>query len=230
MHERNGLKFYIPPGEEFHLEKTAERALGRPDLSVVVDIGAHRGAFSFPVAAANPLATVYAIEPCADNYKALCEGIDANHLRGRVIPLQAAVWNRTGVLDIWKNGTNTGQRSPAFRGGVYKEPVIGIYFPNLLESILSRHDTIDYLKIDVEGCEWALFSIPTGILYQNLKRVKFLELSLHALDNDTFYETPMGWNTKERILDIGRVLDICGISKGNRYIEGADYYGVPEVN
>lgn len=67
--------------------------------SVVIDVGAHIGTFSLRCALERNC-TVYAYEPCAENYKFLVDNIHVNNLDTKVRAFNRAVSNKNGVREF----------------------------------------------------------------------------------------------------------------------------------
>lgn len=67
--------------------------------SVVIDVGAHIGTFSLRCALERNC-TVYAYEPCEDNYKFLIDNIRANNLDNKIKAFNSAVSDKNGTRDF----------------------------------------------------------------------------------------------------------------------------------
>ena len=111
---------------------------------VVVDVGAHIGAFSIPMAL-NILdlygdGLVVAVEPATINYRALVNNIMINGVKKIVKPIKAAVSVNQSPKEIEWIGV--------------KELVASITMTQLLEYIKSDgYNAIDLIKMDIEGAE-----------------------------------------------------------------------------
>lgn len=139
-----------------------------PEL--IVDAGANIGLASLFFAEKFPQAKIIAIEPEPSNYELLvqnCWGITT------VTSLHAAVWNNNASLRI----ANPDADKWAFAvkecpNGV--SAIRSLTIPEILA--LSGHDTIDILKLDVEGAERELFCDGCE---EWLPRVKMIIIELH---------------------------------------------------
>lgn len=110
----------------------------------VIDIGAHIGTFSIPMAL-NILdlyggGLVVALEPATINHCALVNNIVINGVEKIVKPIKAAVSINQGSLEIEWIGM--------------RERVSSITMAQLLELIKTKgYNSIDLIKIDIEGAE-----------------------------------------------------------------------------
>ena len=81
---------------------------------------------------------------------------------------------------------NSGQHSLYYMEKYHTQPCT-TYDLSELSCYLEK---IDYLKIDIEGGEWSLFSQP-GIV-SLLKKTNFLDLEIHDLSNRKYFNMPKG--------------------------------------
>ena len=143
-------------------------------ILTVLDAGANIGCSALYFAWHFPRAEILCVEPDPDNYNQLRKNIAVNDL-SRATPLQAAVWNERGSLDI----------DPRFRDGrewsraVCAAPDGAIPgFPLREMMALRGWSTIDLLKIDIEGAERVIFSDRNAMLGL-LQSVRFLGIEIH---------------------------------------------------
>jgi len=133
---------------------------------VVVDVGAHIGAFSIPMAL-NILdlygdGLVVAVEPATINYRALVNNILINGVEKIVKPIKAAVSVNQSPIEIEWIGM--------------KELVASITMTQLLEFIKSNgYNTIDLIKMDIEGAELDIITRDS----EWLDHTKALVMELH---------------------------------------------------
>ena len=124
--------------------------------SVVVDAGANIGIFTIYAALRAKSGVVYSIEPEKSNFHYLKENVESNHLTN-VIPINKALSVSAGQvkLHIGAPGSNTTDPlSDQGKGNV--QTVMGITLTNLIERY--SIPKIDFLKMDIEGAEFAVFS------------------------------------------------------------------------
>jgi FkbM family methyltransferase len=134
---------------------------------VVVDVGAHIGVFSIPMAL-NILdlygdGLVVAVEPVTINYRALVNNILINGVEKIVKPIKAAVSVNQSPIEIEWIGM--------------KELAASITMTQLLEFIKSNgYNTIDLIKMDIEGAELDIITKDS----EWLDHTKALVMELHS--------------------------------------------------
>ena len=140
-----------------------EAALPPEDVLTVVDCGSHVGLTALYFAYRYPRARVIAIEPNPTNFRLLV----ANTAQApRIVPVRACISDRSGTSHITVDGPGWGHRIGS----------IGAEVPALtLQDIRDRFgvDTIDLLKMDVEGTEKA-------VLACNIGNVRAIAAELHG--------------------------------------------------
>ncbi len=142
----------------------------------VLDIGAHFGYFSiFASKNLAPGSRVVAVEPSARNYAALIENVRASGLTN-VDALHAAVGGSIGQIElmIGDNVNNTIVADTVATGPVEVVDMVTI------ESILSTKglDHIDFLKIDCEGAEYAIFAATPKDVFD---RITTISMEFHDI-------------------------------------------------
>lgn len=137
---------------------------------LIIDAGANIGLASLFFANTFPRAEIIAIEPEPSNYDLLtrnCAGVPNVTFR------QAAIWNQDVSLRIANPDAEKWEftvKPDRTNGSAIK----GLTIPQILAE--SGHDTIEILKLDVEGAELQLFSDECE---EWLPRVKILVIELH---------------------------------------------------
>jgi len=121
----------------------------RPD-DVVIDIGAHVGAFTLKAARKAVNGLVIAVEPHPANFKLLVRNIRFNRLEN-VVPIQAAICDKTGRIRLYSHGDSV-SHSVVLPGrrGCYVE-VRAITLDELVGELGLKR--VDFVKIDAEGAE-----------------------------------------------------------------------------
>lgn len=152
----------------------------------IVDAGANCGLTSVYYANQYPDAQIISVEPEESNYKALVRNVLPYR---NVLPVRAALWNRTGevtTVDVggdWECQVREGTGCPAITMSTLMAEV-GI-------------DSIDLLKVDVEGAEKEIFSE-----CEWMGRVRVLAIELHDRlkpgCRDTVERATRGWHQYER--------------------------------
>lgn len=150
----------------------------------IVDVGAHVGYYTILAAKANPDATIWALEPEPYNFSLLCRNIRMNRC-SNVRPLKKAAHSNSGTgrlyLDThatrgWgRHSTRapTGERTPR------PAPVHNVALDELLEN-----DTVQVVKIDVEGAEPYVVGGMEKTLRASPEVVVFVELNPSLLPHE----------------------------------------------
>jgi FkbM family methyltransferase len=157
----NNLRILLPAGWDQRLFEFVELYVANG--SVVWDIGANMGGFSFP--AATKARFVLAIEPDPFNVHLLERSRSANDLPVEV--LSAAVSDQVGIakLRIASRGRSTNSivgasessQTGGFRGVITTASVT-------LDWLLDHFPAPDIVKIDAEGAELLIFSAASALL------------------------------------------------------------------
>jgi FkbM family methyltransferase len=154
---------------------------------VVVDIGAHVGLFSLDMAC-NGAKFVIAVEADLDNYMYLLENVQENNKLGRVFPVLAAVSDKSfNFLSIYSSQGNSGMKSLKYKSSAPSRPVSSIALEDVLTPVHNRFGKTDFLKIDIEGAEWATLS-ERERLSSELRKVEYIDVEYHELTNSLYYE------------------------------------------
>ena len=154
---------------------------------VVIDVGAHTGAFSIYAAKKAVHGKVYAHEAYKENYELLIENIRLNDLKN-IVPFNVAVLSKPGIMDFFIGEKNT-SASSIFKNRWAKKNVKVNAIS--LEDVFANNKLkkINFLKIDAEGAEYdIILNAPPGLL----KKVDKISLEFH----DNF---PHGHNYKEMV-------------------------------
>jgi len=120
--------------------------------SVVIDIGAHIGLYTIPIAKIAKNGFVVAIEPNPDNFKCLIENIRLNSLRN-VITLNIAAWNDDCELNLFR-GYSSAWHS-VIRSRYVTDQTVRVRAKKLDDVVKELGlNKITLIKIDVEGAEF----------------------------------------------------------------------------
>jgi FkbM family methyltransferase len=141
--------------------------------NVIVDVGANAGYTTLYLALQFPRARVLAVEPDRENFALLRENVCAIP---RVTFLNAGLW--------WRNGSLRVQNPDALKcilsleelgpGCIDDAAVPAVTMPSIFDVL--KAETIDILKIDIEGGELELFSRGANAW---LSRVRSIMIELH---------------------------------------------------
>lgn len=142
---------------EYHLN-----SLGLPEDAVIMDIGAHIGAFTIAATQIAPDGRVLAFEPMPSNYKVLKKNVKTNNLE-QVAIFPLAISGQDGQVRLYVNENNTaGHSMTSMTSGKYHS-VPSITLTKAIQD--NRIRRIDLLKMDCEGAEYdILFNTPESTL------------------------------------------------------------------
>ncbi|HZL68479.1 MAG TPA: FkbM family methyltransferase [Candidatus Limnocylindrales bacterium] len=139
----------------------------RPDDRLIIDARANIGAFTLYCLLRAPQAFVIAIEPANDSCQRLRDLIHRHGFANRCAIHQAALWDDAGTTTIDMNAGS--QFRMTGRGGV-EIPAL------TLDSIAAPYQTVDLLKIDIEGAEYQVLPAASTDI---LSRIRRIEMEYH---------------------------------------------------
>lgn len=187
------------------------------DIKTVVDFGANIGIFSLWASRFFPAKKIYAVEMEDSNYEQLLANIAVNGLQATILPIKAAIFSESGSIGIRRMGglgfhmVNLHEKS---------NTVKALSLADFLS--LTGIETIDVLKIDIEGAEKYLLTPENEPVFRSKVRYVFLET--HSV-NDFRTEHGMEYLQKlgfeitlthtPYVLDHNRIIDarnptLCG--------------------
>lgn len=145
---------------------------------VVVDVGAHIGAFALRAAVFAPGVRVYAYEPSPSNYRLLAHNIGRNGLGERIVASRAAVCESRGRRRLYLDSMNSAANSlciPVENGDGFAEVDVVT-----LSDVFDAHgiQRCGFLKMDCEGAEYEILA-QTPDKY--LRKVQKISLEYHAV-------------------------------------------------
>jgi FkbM family methyltransferase len=148
-------------------EKQYDPRLPNFSPETIVDAGAHIGMTSLLFARNYPAAKIIAMEPEQANFAALVANVSPYR---SVVPIQAALWKRDGEIQIGPSMAHTKGAFEVTENGT--QNVRGITMETLLKE--TGINSVDLLKLDIEGSEAEVFESPTWI-----NRVRVIAIELH---------------------------------------------------
>lgn len=162
-------KYYNP--DEFEIK----------DGSIIVDIGAHIGAFSVFASTYNKKGKIYAVEPVNKNFHLLEKNIVNNNIKN-IEPINYAISNINDKKTMFLCAKGIKQ---SLYKNIQREPIIGkqIVKTITLERFIKKYKIrkIDFLKIDCEGEEYKiLYSCPKNVF----KMIDKISLEVHGIKNN----------------------------------------------
>jgi len=166
--------------------------LGRLDgVVTIVDCGANIGATAFLLLNTFPDARVVAIEPDAGNYGVLRENL--RQFGDRAIALNAAVWSRDTTLRLVRGEFLDG-REWTYQAKEHPDASLEAVPAKSVRTLLEElgAESIDLLKVDIEGGEANLFSSDSESW---LPRVRNISIELHGEEcSDAFFGAMSGYD------------------------------------
>lgn len=140
----------------------------------VIDIGAHCGDFTLPLAlAAGPQGVVFAWEPNPFVYSVLEKNAQLNQLKTNIIPYNAAVADKDGSIEFhysdpgYCNGGEFQKISRWRHGHPFRLTVTGRRLNEwLIQKYPERLSKIRFIKVDTEGNDLAVLQSIEAIIRQ----------------------------------------------------------------
>ena len=141
---------------------------------IVVDIGANIGFFSLYVAMRWPDAKVFAFEPAPENVALIEQNIRLSKV-SRVILCPLAVTDTVGQVNLFLK-KESGWHSLS---GSSNDATIQVNTTTLPAIVKEADQTIDLLKMDCEGAEYAVLAGQAQVLAQS---VRFVAMEYHEIE------------------------------------------------
>lgn len=172
---RHGLRLRMKTSDELAFVEVILDHAYRFDLPftprVILDGGANIGVASIYFANRYPEAKIIAVEPEPANYALLEKNVSAYP---SIVPVHAALWSRDGDISVSLPEPATGAVG---NWAFFTHEGEGIKVRALrMESLLKELglDTVDLVKIDIEGAEVELFQSPEWV-----RRIRALAIETH---------------------------------------------------
>ena len=176
LEDSQGTRFVLYPWDRPNLGRLVRRAddaaefkaaerLVRPG-SVAIDVGANIGLYSVWLSRlCGPDGRVWAFEPIADTYWRLTETLALNRC-DNVVPVRAAICERVGTVHMnlfdgqFSEWNTLGNPTMLLKSGKRVSPsAFAEVDGNTLDRFCDKErvERVNFLKVDVEGFEWAVF-------------------------------------------------------------------------
>ncbi len=179
---------FINSGYKFNVSKPPE---------VLIDAGANIGLESICFANKYPNAKIISIEPEESNFQLLKKNVAPYN---NIIPVQAALWNKNGTINLvdpglghWGFMTDRISNAGSSFGSQCHE-VKSITVGRIIDDY--GLDTIDILKVDIEGAEKEVFSDSSAWI----GKINALIIELHERMkqgcNRSFYNGSNGFDSE----------------------------------
>src|SRR5690348_6275188 len=144
----------------------------KPDT--IIDLGANIGMATLYLANQFPKSRILAVEPEAANFEMLNRNLQSLIRAGRSVTMRAAVWSEDGEVDLGSAGEGGFWGFYAKPGGNSLSAVPARSRNSLVRE--SGFETVDLVKIDVEGGEAHMFQGDLGWL----DRVRAISIEFHG--------------------------------------------------
>ncbi|MGC1378881.1 MAG: FkbM family methyltransferase [Anaerolineales bacterium] len=146
------------------------------EIKTIVDFGANIGVFSLWASRFFPAPKIYAVEMEDSNYDQLLANIAVNRLQETIIPVQVAIFSESGSVGIRRLG------GLGFHTVNVEEKTHTVKALSLADFLsLTQIETIDLLKIDIEGGEKYLLTPENEEVFRN--RVGYVFLESHSVND-----------------------------------------------
>ncbi len=165
----------------FHAQVYTRKYVGKP--RVVVDIGANIGTFSLYAAYKWTHSELYAFEPAPHNFSLLQRNVHTMpHTNFHLY--NAAATAQAGKINLHLKSSNGWHSVYRAQTDIVLDTVEVEAVD--LEAILAEcGGKVDFLKLDCEGGEWALFENKMGLVQ---KSVQYLAMEYHEVEGYTGYQ------------------------------------------
>lgn len=161
--------------------------------NTVIDIGANTGIYTILTALSNPNCKLLAFEPHPNNYKRLTKNLEINQIKN-VQAFQQAVGNQESFINFYipdnEAISDTSSALESFSKSTYKGQInwksIDVAQTSL-DSLCQKNqfDSIDLMKIDVEGYEINVFK-GANEFFNKYKPIIFCEIFLNDEKREFF--------------------------------------------
>jgi FkbM family methyltransferase len=133
---------------------------------VIIDVGAHVGAFTCLAGVRYPNAEIVAVEPSRSALSWLRNNLEANRLTERTNVIEAAVTDHTGTVKFWDSDNAACDSSTEVIEGAHPVEVAALTFSDLLKQVPKGKSL---LKIDCEGGEYPAILETPGDYFADIR-------------------------------------------------------------
>lgn len=149
---------------------------------IVVDIGAHKGYFTIYASHKASQGKIFAFEPFPSNYGLLKKNLKINNCKN-VECYQLGIGRAKAKEQLYL-GTNMGQGNSILKNqynNFGKCKIIDISVIRLQDIFTyCKIDHIDFLKMDIEGAEYDIFTHTSSRIFS---KIKFISMEYHNVNN-----------------------------------------------
>lgn len=169
---------YIRPYELLHtyrdiFENELYRFTTEKESPLIIDCGSNIGLSVIYYKQLYPKARIIAYEPDKSNFQVLTTNVESNRFTDIELN-EAAVWITNGKITFQASESEASHITESSTGGHSVRSV-------RLNDLLSTVAEVDFLKVDIEGAEWAVIRDCA----ENLHKIKNLFLEYHGKVEDT---------------------------------------------
>lgn len=142
---------------------------------VIIDVGAHIGAFSVMAAMRIPKGRVYSIEPSQKSYELLLQNIGLNQL-GTITPIKSALFDRKGEIKLFHDVEQGNWGHSIIKEFSLEGEIVQC---DTLQNFFADNDIrkCDFMKFNCEGAEFCIL-LSTPI--ETLKKVSVILILYHC--------------------------------------------------
>ena len=139
------------------------------DNAVVIDIGANIGVYAIFAAAKSKNARVFAFEPAPQEFRALTENVQINHLEKKIIASPLAITGKNETKKLFLNG---GPHN-SFYDHWENVPSAQVQCASL-ESVFKKDgiSRCDMLKMDCEGSEFEILQSTPQAIFEKISAIR----------------------------------------------------------
>ena len=159
------------PGETAIFEKVLKQ------VDIVVNVGANVGYYCCMALDANK--RVIAFEPMPTNIQALLANVHANHWESKIEIFPMALSDKTGVLEIFGEGTG----ASLIKGWAKVEAAKTSLIPTSTLDVVLGDRFLNHkclLMVDIEGAEYLFLEGAKNFLNMSPRPICFMEISIQA--------------------------------------------------
>lgn len=151
---------------------------GKENIHTIIDAGANIGCATIYLTTYFPNAKIVSVEPEPTNYSLFIKNIGINGIASRVDCLNKAIWNTSTHLNLMQRDWSS-DGYHVMKKNISDEIISTTETTTITEIIQDYNiDTLDFLKIDIEGAEKALFEDEEQ-LKEYLPKVSHIALEVH---------------------------------------------------
>lgn len=145
----------------------------------ILDAGANVGLFAVWAAKERPAAKIVSLEPFPKTFQSLERNVHQNGLQHRIRPVQCALAAETGERLIQGDAESPNSRLIARDMENSESDAIAVPCFTLVDCLTAeRLETVDLLKMDIEGSEWEVILSTSG---EVLRRFRHIILEYHEV-------------------------------------------------